>query len=93
MVFSATASANAREIAAFGTDRFGAAIGRTYVLGLRTACKRLGEFPALGRRHSTMDPPTRVLVYRSHRVFYRVEPDRILVLRIFHHAQATPPSL
>jgi toxin ParE1/3/4 len=38
-----------------------------YIAGLESACSRLADFPALGRRY---DEFTRVLVYRNHLAFY-----------------------
>jgi toxin ParE1/3/4 len=32
-------------------------------------------------------PATRCLIYRRHRIFYRVARETVLIVRILHHAQ------
>jgi toxin ParE1/3/4 len=92
VVFAAGATADVDDIARFGTERFGAR-GRTYVVELRAACKRLTDFPNIAPDFPGTRKPTRCLTHRSHRIFYRVEPDRILIVRILHHARAAPTGL
>lgn len=93
VVFSEDLRADIANIAEFSLDRFGRAQAKLYVQGLRAACRRLGDFPGMVSFDPIVRPPTRRLVHRSHRVFYNVEAGRVLILRILHHAQATPPAL
>lgn len=46
----------------------------SYALGIREACRGLGDFPDQGRRY---DSAYRLMVYRNHLVFYRHQPDVI----------------
>lgn len=91
--FSSRAAADYRSIAAFSVERFGPAVTDAYLAGLEGACDLLTEFPEMAPLQVGVNPPARCLVHRSHRIFYRVRASRILILRILHHAQATPPAL
>jgi toxin ParE1/3/4 len=44
------------------------------------------EFPDIGAPHPTVNPPIRSLGCQQHRIFYEVEGDTILVVRILHKA-------
>lgn len=77
----------------FGVARFGRDVGLNYARGLSAACELLRDFPEMAPVAEQVRRPTRVLHHRSHRVFYRIEPDRVLILRILHHARDTPPAL
>lgn len=91
--FAREADADFADLIEFGIERFGRTVALGYARGLRQACRRLTSFPGMAPFHPTIDPPARVLVHRSHRVFYRVDNDRVLILRILHHARATPTAL
>jgi toxin ParE1/3/4 len=91
--FSAEASADFDDIVTFGLERFGRSVGLAYARGLRAACRRLCDQPGVAPYYPTVHPPARCLVHRSHRVFYRVEPERVLIVRILHHARAVPAAL
>lgn len=91
--FSADAATDFDQIAAFSLDRFGQKTTDAYLSGLENACERLVGFPRLGRTDPKLDSSIRILSFRSHRIFYRVEPTRVLILRILHHARNTPTEL
>lgn len=91
--FSDDAEADLASIGAFSRERFGAARTRLYVRGLRAACRLLGDFPHMAPVHRGIRPEIRVLVHRSHRIFYRIEGETVLIVRILHHARATPTAL
>lgn len=57
-----------------------------------TAVEQLPERPMLG--HTGRDPTTRELVVRqtSHIAVYRIDGDKIVVLRILHGAQHRDPG-
>lgn len=93
VAFTSGARADIRDIAEFSVERFGSERARVYIRELRAACKRLGDFPEMAPVFHGVRPLARCLVHRSHRIFYRVERERILILRILHHAQDTPSDL
>lgn len=58
---------------------------RRFFRGLFTAVKALASFPEMGPLVYDLDPPGhyRQLARGHHRVFYRVENDVVLVLRVW----------
>lgn len=91
--FTHEARADLADIAAFSVERFGKARMRLYVLGLQTACRRLGDFPNMAPFHPRIEPPVRVFPHRSHRIFYRVDERGVRIVRVLHHARDTPNAL
>ena len=91
--FTLEAQAEFTEGTDWAIDRFGEKVALAYARGLKAACERLRDFPELAPVHPGVEPTTRVLHHRSHRVFYIVEPERILIVRILHHARDLPPAL
>lgn len=89
LIFSSEASADIDEIAAFSVRSFGREVADGYLTGLEIACERLLEFPEMAAVHPRLRPTMRCLVYRSHRIFYKVEGGSVLILRILHHRQDT----
>ena len=55
-----------------------------YTAQLREALDSLVRFPHLGMSRSSATDDVRALVVGQHRVYYRVEPDAVVVLRILH---------
>jgi toxin ParE1/3/4 len=85
LVFSSDAGADIDEIAFFSIRTFGPEVAADYLTGLEIACERLREFPELAAVYPRLRPAVRCLIYRSHRIFYRVNEDSVLILRILHH--------
>ncbi len=67
-----------------GVERFGFAQVEKYVAELHSAFDRLSLYPNSGRWRYEVEPPTRMIPFRSHLVFYEVAKDEILILRIRH---------
>jgi toxin ParE1/3/4 len=65
---------------------FGAAQAIACLHALEGAFRRMLEFPDIGAPHPTVNPPIRSLGCQQHRIFYEVEGDTILVVRILHKA-------
>jgi toxin ParE1/3/4 len=61
---------------------FGIAQWNFYERSLKTALADLPHHPALGIDFTAVRPNIRRLIHRSHAIYYRIEPDHILVLRI-----------
>lgn len=88
LIFSSDAGADIDEIAFFSIRTFGPVVAADYLTGLEIACERLREFPELAAVYPRLRPAVRCLIYRSHRIFYRVDDDdddSVLILRILHH--------
>ena len=93
LAFNRLASAEYRDITNFSAEQFGRKVADAYMAGLDAAIERLREFPELAPVDARYTPPTRCLRHRSHHVFYRVEPNRVLIVRILHQSRATPTAL
>lgn len=60
--------------------------------GLRGCFDRLIDYPEIAPIYPGVRPQMRVFHYRSHCIFYRVEGERIIVVRVLH-ARRDPRDL
>ncbi|WP_081793116.1 MULTISPECIES: type II toxin-antitoxin system RelE/ParE family toxin [unclassified Sphingomonas] len=81
-----------RDIRGYGKARFGVAVGRQYLEGLITSFDRLAERPQVGVAEAGLGNGIRSFPYRSHRIYYRLEGEDLLVVRILHHSQHVPSA-
>jgi toxin ParE1/3/4 len=44
----------------------------------------LTSFPFIGRDRSTLRPGIRSVIAGTYVIFYRIEPDRIIIMRVLH---------
>jgi toxin ParE1/3/4 len=86
VAFRRGASADLDSIREFSIEQFGGDVARDYLDGLQEAVMRLARIPELGPIEPGIVPPIRALGYRSHRVYYEFDGQRVLVIRILHHA-------
>jgi toxin ParE1/3/4 len=87
LVFSRDASADIADIMAFSVAQFGKAVAVDYLDGLEIACELLREYPEMAAVYPRVKPEMRCLTYRSHRIFYRVDGDEVLIVRVLHRAR------
>jgi toxin ParE1/3/4 len=87
LAYSRQAAADIGEIAEFSVAQFGDAVTADYLAGLALACKLLTEFPEMAAIYPRLKPEIRCLIYRSHRIFYRVIADEVLIVRVLHHSR------
>ena len=85
--FSPAARADLKEIGRFSRREFGKAVADKYLLGLDQAFDRLASHPYFGEAQPKLGKGVRRLSHRSHRIFYEVEGEIVLILRIYHHAR------
>lgn len=69
----------------FGSLTFGVAQADASLAGLLELFDMLVRFPNVGRERDELQPPVRLLRYRSHNVLYRIETDEIIIIRILYH--------
>ena len=56
--------------------------------------EQVGQFPRSGRMVPEYQvPDIREVIERPYRIIYRIKPDQIDVLAMFHSAQELPPEL
>jgi toxin ParE1/3/4 len=80
----AAARAELAQIYQYSVAEFGSQIAEAYMIGLRQAFDRLLEFPFIAPAYPDVAPEVRVLLHRSHRIFYRIEGDVVLIVRVLH---------
>jgi toxin ParE1/3/4 len=80
----AAARNDLRDIYLYSVDEFGQRTAEAYLNGLRKRFDLLSGEPLIGVVYPDIVPEMRVFGYRSHRIFYRVEPKALLVVRVLH---------
>ena len=83
---SVDADADLFDILAYGTAVHGEVASDAYYTGLGDAFSFLCEYPSAGQIEETAGLNLRRWRYRQHRIFYRVDSDSILIVRVFHVA-------
>lgn len=68
-------------------------MARDYLHGMRERFALLRTHALIGSDEADLGVGLRSLGYRSHRIYYAVQQDRILIVRILHHAQDAPRVL
>lgn len=68
----------------YGADTFGWDSAQAYVEGFDRSLALLARHPEIGVLHEEFRPPIRSLPHGSHRLFYDVEPERIIIRRVLH---------
>jgi toxin ParE1/3/4 len=74
------------DIREFSIERFGPDVADDYFLGFDEAFDPLADHPLVGEARPELGKDIRCLVHRRHRIFYAVQEDRVLIVRIVHHA-------
>lgn len=85
--FSPKARADLAEIDAYGAETFGDEVAADYARGFAEAFALLSDHPRIGPLQLRLGRKVRGLTYRRHRIFYEVDAEVVLVLRIFHHSR------
>ena len=83
---SRLAEADLAAIADYGVDNFGAARALAYVDMIESLCRELLVHPERGRAERALRPDLRSLSAGSHRIYYSVESNMLIVRRVLHKA-------
>lgn len=81
---SEAANADLDDVYDYGAEMFGPTAADAYVRRFQAAYALIAEYPYAGPEHATVRPPIRSISCGSHRVYYDVLPDRIVVRRVLH---------
>ena len=76
-----------RDIRTYSKAQFGSAVAKAYLNGLDAVFAMLSQRPHVGALEEDLDTGIRGFAYRSHRIYYRVADDAIIVVRVLHHAR------
>ena len=82
--FSCLAEADLLSIGAYTLRTWGEEQAIRYLDELELCCQRLAENPAAGRSCADVRPGLRRMKHGKHVVFFRIDPEGIVVSRILH---------
>jgi toxin ParE1/3/4 len=88
-----SAMTDLRKIARYSKQEWSASRAKAYLANLTSSMSRLAGMPELGIECGDIRPGYRRYAVGSHFVFYRVEPDRIDIVRILHQRMDTGSHL
>lgn len=86
LVLSDDADADLADILDYSISTFGAAVADDYLLSFEAAFDLLRRHPLAGAMRQDIAPPIHCLPHRSHRIFYDIEGEEIVVQRVLHYA-------
>ena len=66
---------------------------RTFIAELRTRCHTIADAPLAFRARDELGPGLRSYAHQKYVIFYRVEPDEVVIARILHGARDLPAIL
>lgn len=84
---SPAARADLVEIRRYSIEQFGAVVADAYFLGFEEAFAILRRHPLAGSQQPALGKSLRCYTHRKHRIFYIVEAELVLIVRIIHHAR------
>ena len=84
---SAAARADLVEIRKFSVGEFGRDVADAYFRGFNQAFALLRDRPFAGAARPEAGAAIRCLTHRRHRIFYRIDGDLVLIIRVIHHAR------
>ena len=91
--FTNSAVADLSEIDEFSLAQFGEEAGEAYMHGFDRAFALLRDHPRAGAATPEYGKVYRCLVHQKHRIFYTVETDKVLIVRVLHHARDVGTTL
>lgn len=90
---SPKARADLAEIDEYGAEIFGDEVAAAYALGFDESFALVGRHPQIGEVRPRLCRSVRCRTHLRHRIFYEVNGDVVLILRIFHHSRDVKRSL
>lgn len=82
--YTQTAESDLADIVRTTITKWGIDQAGGYIDGLERLTRRLIEHPALGASREDLPGCPRAFPYQSHILYYLVEPERLVVLRVLH---------
>ena len=93
LVLTPAARSDIVEIDEWGYQQFGEEVADDYLRKLHSAFDQLADHSLSGKATPEYGKRYRCLVHRKHRIFYVVDNDVVLVVRILHHAMDAKRAL
>lgn len=82
--FTTDANADLRSIRTYTVRVHGSAQARRYIAGLRERMMQIAANPRAGRIYREAEPETWRATWRKHFIYYRVEGEVLLIVRVLH---------
>ena len=92
IIFSREAENDLEAIGRYGYETWGEAQVNRYNARILEMLQSLLIFPRMGAVHGDLAPQVRSIGVGHHRILYRVEAARIIVVRILHERMDEPPE-
>ena len=83
---SKQAQADLETIRAYSVAHFGDDVARTYLESFEKTFHLLAEHPRIGILHADFDPPIHSISNGSHRLYYDIIAEEVIVQTILHKA-------
>src|SRR5688572_7577451 len=93
LLISRNANRDLANIRVYSQQTWGGIQANEYDADLHAGLALIVDNPFVGKEEPTLGPGTRVMIVRSHRIFYRVDASRIRVLRVLHARQGVQRPL
>jgi toxin ParE1/3/4 len=93
LVFSEESMADLRQIGRYTKRHWGDAQKARYMALLQRALSRIQSKPSAGQSRDALSPGMRCYLVGSHAIYFRCEPERILVIRVLHGRMDAPSLL
>lgn len=77
----------------YSLQQFGKQAADRYVNHIESVFRLLEKMPLAGQAQPEVGSAVRCYVKKRHRVFYELEGDIVLILRVLHHAQDVSQAL
>ena len=84
--YLAAARSDLESIWLFGANLWSIALADRYASELDAMIRRLTANPGKGVATPQTSPGLRRLIFRSHAIFYRVEDDGVVIVRVLHQS-------
>ena len=84
---TAAARTDLVEIRRYSIAEFGGSVADAYFRGFKEAFALLRERPFAGAQRPDLPAGVRCLLHRRHKILYQVNGDRVLIVRVIHHAR------
>ncbi len=90
---SPAARADLLGIRVYSVDQFGGEAADGYFLGFDAAFVLLRQHPLAGASRADLGKDIRCLIHRRHRIFYHLDGDTVVIVRVVHHAMNARTAL
>lgn len=84
---NAAAEADLEAIDEYSNDMFGDDVADAYMCGFGELFDLLRSHPLAGPITPEFGEGIRCVIHRKHRIFYKIEGELVLILRVIHHAR------